>query len=214
MDIIWHGFSCFTIKSKNGTIVTDPYSPEVGLKLPALKADIVVTSRKQKAHNNVAAIQGSTQIITWPGEYEIKGVAISAQKLVQEEEKKKAGKEVMVFTFDVEGVRICLLGDIGKGLDESLIESIGNVDILLIPVGGNDTLDAKTAHAVVEELEPRAVIPMHFAIPGMKEKYDDVAPFMKLCGATAEPKDKFSINAKSDLPSEQTSYVVLTPQTA
>jgi L-ascorbate metabolism protein UlaG (beta-lactamase superfamily) len=200
MDIIWHGNSCFTIKTKNCTVVIDPYSPSIGIKPPALKADLVLTSRNHPGHNNVAAVQGEPKIIDWPGEYEVKGFTVNAQKIEPEAE----GKNVMFFNLDADGIKICFLGDVGKGLNDELIEKIGSMDILLIPVGGNDVMDAKTAHAVVEELEPRTVIPMHFAVPGLKEKYDGVEPFLKISGAVSEAKDKFTVGSKSDLPAEKT----------
>ena len=211
MDIIWHGYSCFTIKTKTCTAVVDPYSSEIGINPPNLKGDIVLISRHHPGHNNSKAVQGEAKIIDWPGEYEIKGFAIAAGKIKPREDDKEK-KPVMYFTMDAENMRICFLGDIGKGLDEEMIESIGNVDILLLPVGGGDVMDAKTAHAVVEQLEPRAVIPMHYAIPGLKGKYDGVEAFLKLTGATVEPKDKFTIGNKTELSAEKTEFVVLNPQ--
>jgi L-ascorbate metabolism protein UlaG (beta-lactamase superfamily) len=210
MDIIWHGQSCFSIRTKNCTAVVDPYSPEIGLTLPKLKADMVLISRDLPSHNNAKAVDGEKKVIEWPGEYEIKGVAINAQKVPAEEGK----KEIRFFTVNADGILICFLGDIGKGLDEQLIESIGNVDVLLLPVGGHDVLDAKAAHAVVEELEPRVVIPMHYAVDGLKENYDGVDAFLKLTGASVEPRDKFTVTQRSELPAEKTDYVVLRPQTA
>lgn len=211
MDIIWHGYSCFTIKTKTCTAVIDPYSSEIGITPPNLKGDVVLVSRKHPGHDNIKAVQGEAKVIDWAGEYEIKGFAVAAGKIKPKEDENKKNP-ILYFTMDAENLRICMLGDIGKGLDEELIESIGNVDILLLPVGGGDALDAKSAHAVVEELEPRAVIPMHYAIPGLKGKYDGVDVFMKLSGVTVEPKDKFTIGNKSELSAEKTEYIVLNPQ--
>jgi L-ascorbate metabolism protein UlaG (beta-lactamase superfamily) len=208
MDIIWHGYSCFEIKTKGCTTVIDPYSSEIGLTLPSLKADIVLVSREHPGHNNSKGVQGEYRLIDWAGEYEIKGVAVSAQKI---EPKDIAKKPVMYFTLDIGGIRICFLGDIGKGLNEELIESIGNVDILLIPVGGGEVMDAKTAHSVVEELEPRAVIPMHYGIPGLKEILETADGFMKLSGAVVEPKDKFTISERTELSPEKTEFILLNP---
>jgi len=211
MDIIWHGYSCFTIKTKGCTTVIDPYSSEIGINPPNLKADIVLVSREHPGHNNIKAVQGNYRVINWAGEYEIKGFAVSAQK-IEPKETDMDKKPVMFFTMDSDNLRICFLGDIGKGLNEELVESIGNVDILLLPVGGGDAMDAKTAHSVVEQLEPRAVIPMHYAIPGLKEKFEGVDVFMKLCGATVEPKDKYTINDRTELSAEKTEFIVLNPQ--
>ncbi len=211
MEIIWHGYSCFTVKTKNCTAVLDPYGSDIGLNPPNLKADIVMVSRQHPGHDNIKAVQGEPKFIDWPGEYEIKGLSLAAGKIKLPEGEKER-KPVMYFTMDADNIRICFLGDIGKGLDEEMIESIGNIDILLLPVGGGDVMDAKAAHAIVEELEPRAVIPMHYAIPGLKGKYDGVDVFLKLSGATVEARDKFTIGNKTELSAEKTEYIVLNPQ--
>ncbi len=208
MDIIWHGESCITVKTKSCTVVIDPYDSGIGINLPKLKGDIVLVSRKSPGHDNAKAVEGGNKIIYWPGEYEIKGVSINAQKIPSED------KEILYFTLNTDGINVCFLGDIGKGLSEELIENIGDVDILILPVGGHGVMDAKTAHSVVEELEPRIVIPVHFAIPGLKDEYDDVDVFLKFNGVPNEPKDKLTIGSKTDLPVEKIDYVVLKAVTA
>ena len=148
MDIIWHGYSCFTIKAKRGTVVIDPYdSATVGLKLPAMKADAVLISHDHEGHNNAKAVAGTPKVISWPGEYEIAGIAITAHPVPYSEEgsAKKPGKGLM-FTLDADGLKLCFMGDMGGQPDDALIESIGDVDVLMIPVGGHHTMDAKQAH--------------------------------------------------------------------
>jgi L-ascorbate metabolism protein UlaG (beta-lactamase superfamily) len=216
MEIIWHGYSCFTLKTKRGTVVIDPYDSEVtGLKLPNLKADVVLVSNNYEGHNNVKAVQGDPKIIDWPGEYDIRGIAVSSHPIplgaAGGEAKNRKGQ---FFTIEDDGIRVCFMGDIGGVPDEALIESIGDIDILMIPVGGNTVTDAKMAHRVIEELEPRAVIPMHYAVPGSKGNLDGVEPFLKLVGGNPQPRDKFVITGRSELKEDAMECIVLNPQTA
>jgi L-ascorbate metabolism protein UlaG (beta-lactamase superfamily) len=216
MEIIWHGYSCFTLKTKHGTAVIDPYnSSSIGLKLPALKADVVLVSHDHDGHNFVSAVGGNPKIIDWPGEYEVKGIAICAVQIpyTGEGSDKNPGKGLF-FTFEVDNLRICFMGDIGGEPDDALIESIGDVDVLLLPVGGHNTLDAKKAHLVIEEIEPRAVIPMHYAVKGMKVELDEVDAFLKLVGGSPAPREKFVINSRSELMEDKMECIVLSPQTA
>jgi|WetSurMetagenome_2_1015567.scaffolds.fasta_scaffold37308_4 L-ascorbate metabolism protein UlaG (beta-lactamase superfamily) len=216
MDITWHGYSCFTIKTKQATIVIDPYDPAVtGIKLPQLKADIVLISHNHSGHNYVAGVGGEPKVLDWPGEYEVKGIAIVANKVPYSKEGNKEKKgEGMFFTIAADDLRLCFMGDMGE-VDDALIEGIGDVDILMLPIGGRNTMDAKQAHDVIEEIEPRAVIPMHYAIKGAKGELDEMEPFLKLVGAGAiEPKEKFTVGSRSELKEDKMECVVLTPQTA
>jgi len=215
MDITWHGYSCFTIKTKQCTIVIDPYDTAVtGLKLPLLKADVVMVSNNHAGHNFTKAVTGEPQILDWPGEYEIKGAALIAKKVeyAKKEGNEKEKGEGMFFTIAVDGLRLCFLGDMG-GVDDALIEGIGDVDVLFLPVGGHNTMNAKEAHEVIEELEPRVVVPMHYAIKGAKGELDELEPFLKLIGVVSiEPKDKFTVNSRAELKEDKMDCEVLTPQ--
>jgi len=212
MDITWHGYSCFTIKTKQCVIVTDPYDPAVtGLKLPELKADIVMISNNHPGHDFTKGVTGEPQIIDWPGEYDIKGVAVVAKKVASAKDNQAQG---MFFNIAVDGLRLCFLGDM-RGVDDALIEGIGDVDILFLPVGGHNTMNAKQAHEVIEELEPRLVIPMHYAINGVKDQLDELEPFLKLIGMVSKSaKEKFTVNSRAELKEDKMDCVVLLPRLA
>jgi L-ascorbate metabolism protein UlaG (beta-lactamase superfamily) len=216
MDITWHGHSCFTIKTKRGTVVFDPYDPEqAGLKLPPLKADILLVSHNHEGHNNVKAVEGSPQIIDWPGEYEVKGIAVTASKVAYSETEKGKHGYGLIFTVEADGLRLCYLGDMGEVPDTALVESIGDIDILFLPIGGRTVMDPKQAHLVIEELEPRAVIPMHYKVAGSKSGESEIEPFLKMVGASApEAGEKFSITGRSELKEDKMECILLTPQTA
>ncbi len=217
MDITWHGHSCFTVKTKRGTIVFDPYdTATTGLKLPSLKADLLLVSHNHEGHNNVKAVEGSPQIVDWPGEYEIKGIAVTASKVAYSEaEKGNKHGYGLIFTLDVDGLKLCFLGDMGEAPDTALVESIGDVDILFLPIGGHTVMDPKQAHLVIEELEPRAVIPMHYKPDGGKTGANEIEPFLKLVGVIApETREKFTISSRSELKEDKMECILLAPQTA
>jgi len=216
MDITWHGHSCFTIKTKRGTAVFDPYdAATVGLKLPPLKADLVLVSHNHEGHNNVKAVGGEPRVIDWPGEYEIKGIAVTASKVAYSEaEKGKKHGYGLIFTMEADGLKLCFLGDMGEAPDTALVESIGDIDILFLPIGGHTVMDPKQAHLVIEELEPRAVIPMHYKVTGSKSGASELEPFLKLVGASApEPREKFTIGGRSELKEDKMECILLSPQT-
>jgi L-ascorbate metabolism protein UlaG (beta-lactamase superfamily) len=221
MELTWHGYSCFSIKTKNANIIIDPYSEGLGIKLPSLKGDAVLISKNEKQHNNPGAVGGEPRIIDWPGEYEVKGAAITAIDLctveggpeIKAKECKTENKPGLIFTIEADELRVCFIGDMGKEVSDELIDNIGDVDILLIPVGGEGTLDAKQAQLVIEKIEPRAVVPMHYKISGIKEALDDVEPFLKAVGAAdAAAEEKLVIKAKTDFPEDKTVFAVLKPK--
>ncbi len=213
MEIIWHGQSCFTIKNGDVTIITDPYESDIGLKLPNLKADIVSISHEHSDHNNLKAIEGNPKILNWPGEYEVAGVqmqGIEAFHYSQSEgEKAEKRGETIIFTFVLEGMKVCHLGDLGHRLTNEMTEAIGDTDVLFIPVGGLTTIDAKKAHEVIEQIEPRLVIPMHYKIDGLKMNVEGIEPFLKEIGQKdLEPIERLRLK-KTDLPEEETRFVLL-----
>ena len=216
MEIIWHGQSCFTIKGSSATLVTDPYSAANGLTPPLFKADIVTVSHAHENHNNVAAVEGeNVKVFDWPGEYESKEVMISCieiHRFLKPEEKTDLKRPQLLATYiEMDGIKICHLGGLEKRLTGEMIEAIGDVDVLLLPVGGGDMITAKTAHEVIEQVEPRIVIPMHYKIDGLKE---DIAPldvFIKEMGIHVEPTDKWVIKHRKEMSEETTGYVILMP---
>ncbi|EKD63860.1 MAG: Zn-dependent hydrolase [uncultured bacterium] len=219
MEIIWHGNSCFTIKDKGVTIVTDPYT-NLGTKLPDLKADILTLSDELiDTKDNVAPVAGDPKVISWPGEYDVKEVGIEGYNAFHfaksEEDTKKANCKVVIYNFFINGYKVCHLSGLGHRLTSELTESIGNVDVLLVPVGGNLVIDYKKAVEVIEQIEPKIVIPMYYKIPGSKLELSGVEEFMKAVGKPgAEALDSLDIKKKEQLPIDKTDYIVLKPMLA
>lgn len=205
MEINWLGQACFRIKGKNATVVIDPFDPEaIGLKLPKdLAADAVLQSHEHKDHSNLAAVAGDPIQVTGPGEYEVKGISIVGIPTFHD---KSLGSERgmnTVYNITIDGINIVHLGDLGHTLSEEQVQLIDLTDILLIPVGGVYTIDAKDATQVVAQLEPKVIIPMHYGdIPGLKFELAPVSDFLKELGKdVAEPVNKYVIT-KDKLPEE------------
>jgi L-ascorbate metabolism protein UlaG (beta-lactamase superfamily) len=146
MNIKYLGHSSFLLKSKNAKIVTDPFdSSVVGLPFVGQEADIVTISHHHKDHDNLSKITGEPTVIDWPGEFEIKGVRIFGYRSYHDKQKGAERGEVVIYKYEIEDVSVAHCGDLGVIPDASLIDSIGNIDVLLVPVGGIYTIDAAEA---------------------------------------------------------------------
>ena len=219
MNITWLGQSCFKIEEKVAgnlvSVVTDPYDKKIGLRLPKTKANLATISHDHFDHNNVEAIVGIEEnepfVIDRSGEYEYRGIFVAGiGSFHDKKEGAERGKSVM-FRIEINGISILHCGDLGTTLSDEQLEKIGNVDILLVPVGGTYTINAKEAAEIVRQVEPRVVIPMHYKIPGLDLDVDDVKGFIKEMGNGSEVMSKFKIS-KKDLPVEETQLVILEKQ--
>ncbi len=213
MIITWLGQSCFKIQDKTGTdnvvIATDPFSKDYGLKVPNFEAEIVTVSHLQHDdHNNVKALRGDPFVVNGPGEYDIKGVAINGITSYHDNKQGEERGVNTIYRIEMDDITITHLGDLGHELSAEQIEAVGGTDILLVPVGGTYTLDAKKAAKVVSQIEPRIVIPMHYKIDGLKMDIDGVDKFVKEIGIKPTEEDKLKIS-KKDLPQEDMEVVIL-----
>lgn len=205
MEITWLGHSCFRLRGKDATIVMDPAGKETGYSISRPTADIVTVSHAHAGHNNVAGVAGSPRVLLGPGEFEVTGVLITGIPTYHDDEKgQKLGKNT-AYVVELDDVRVCHLGDLGHVPTPEQVEEMSGVDILLAPVGGGNTIDARAAAEVVSLLEPKLVIPMHYQTPVEKQK--DLEPldrFLKEIGSKAandERQPKIAVT-KSTLPGE------------
>jgi L-ascorbate metabolism protein UlaG (beta-lactamase superfamily) len=166
MKIQWLGHACFLLTSESGTrIITDPYTPGAfGLEYGPIaeEADIVTVSHDHADHNNVADVKGKPQIVRGAGAHEAKGIRFKGVAAFHDPSSGSQRGSNTMFCFAVDGVNVCHLGDLGHDLDDRAGADVGPVDVLLIPVGGNFTIDAAVASRVCDKLKPKIVIPMHF----------------------------------------------------
>ncbi len=215
MKITFHGESCFTLEHNKTKIVLSPYSKEIGLQEPKLEGDVVLVAReKDPAYNNSKAVTGKPVVFDWPGEYEANDISIqgiSVYNFSKEDGEEDTG-EATIFVIRFEDFSVCHLGGLGHRMPSRLIDKIGDIDILFVPVGGKGSINAKKAEEVVSQIEPRIAIPMHYAEEGKKETLAPVADFLKEVGASGvESKDSYEPK-KTDLNTEKTEIVVLNAQ--
>lgn len=208
MEIRWFGQSCFEIKSKSGTIITDPYSDKIGLILPQLQADILTISHDHYDHNAKEKITAQ-KIITTPGEYEVGEIKILG--ILSDHDNSggtERGKNI-IFRFLIDEISILHLGDFGATkLTDIQLNEIGTVDILLIPVGGKYTINASEAVEIIKAIEPRIIIPMHYKIPGLTIDISSADEFIMAINLHPEKMDKLKISAET-LPVDKPRLIVL-----
>ena len=201
MKVKWLGHASFLITAANGTrIITDPYTTGGNLKYGEIAeaADIVTVSHEHSDHNNTAAVQGNPEVVKVTTE--VKGIKFKGIPTYHDTAGGKERGSNLIFCFTVDGVKVCHLGDLGHALTVEQVEEIGNVDVLLLPVGGVSTINASVAAEVVRQLEPSVVVPMHYKTPALNWDLDPVDKFLKEIGAKqVEPKPKLSVT-KSNLP--------------
>jgi L-ascorbate metabolism protein UlaG (beta-lactamase superfamily) len=211
MEITWYGQSCFRLRSRGLAVVTDPYRPETGLKLPRLTATIVTVSHDHPDHNAAQAVKGNPFVISGPGEYEVEGIFVIGVATAHDA---KNGQELgrnTAYIIEFEDLCICHLGDLGQTLTQEQIEQLDGVDILLVPVGGRTTLTGAKAAEVVGMLEPSIVIPMHYKIPGLAMPLDGVQRFLKEM-AVESPERLEVLNITKSQLTEETRLVLLEPK--
>jgi len=208
MELTWYGLSCFRFtERKYTTVVTDPYNGNLGLPALRLKSDVVTVSHDAKGHNHLEAVSGVVHHLSGPGEYEIGGVFITGIRTLNDA---KTNQNV-IYVFDYEGLTVAHLGDMQSVPSQTQIEALEQVNVLLVPVGGGNSLNAAQASELVSMLEPSIVIPMHYRIPGLKLELDEVDRFLKEMGvADIRQLDSLKVTA-GNLP-EETETVLLTPR--
>ncbi len=163
LQIKWLGHAAFLITSSTGIkIITDPYAPSARLLYGEIEesANIVTVSHDHGDHNNVAAVSGNPTVVR--GTTEVKGIEFEGIPTFHDDSQGKERGNNTIICFEVDGVRICHLGDLGHSLSDEQVDAIGKVDILLIPVGGHFTIDAALANHTSDQLKPSVVIPMHY----------------------------------------------------
>ncbi len=219
MEIKYLGHASFLIKTKTSKLVTDPYdSNMVGLKFPRTEADIVTVSHQHGDHNAYQQIVGvggvAPLVIDMPGEFEKMQMRIFGFKSFHDDVQGAQRGENNLYKIEAEGVSILHCGDLGIIPDDSFLDAIGDVDILMVPVGGFYTIDSEKAVELVKKVEPAIVIPMHFGNPDMKNKdiLNKLAPvtdFTKKFGIDNPQKLPKLVTKKEDLVEGEMKVIVL-----
>lgn len=209
MIITWLGQACFKIKNKDLTLITDPFGPETGLKPVKGRPDIVTISHSHPDHSYLNGIMGNPFIIDTPGEYERKGIYIVGIPTFHDSKEGHERGNNIIYRYLMEGMVLVHLGDLGHLLSEEVVDRLGDVDILFLPVGGVYTLAPDKLPELVSQIEPRLVIPMHYKIPGLAYPLEKVEKFCKEIGVPhKEQLDKLTVK-KKNLLSEETEIKIL-----
>ena len=206
MEISWWGHSCFCVREGGAVVVTDPFDDRLEYKSPRIKADIVTVSHHHPHYDNTEALSGDFKIIDRPGEYEIRSVfitGIATYSARRPSEESQPPVRNVVFSLDFDGLVVCHLGHLPRVLDQEQIEALGDVDVLLVPIGGGDeTLNASQGAELVSCVEPRLVIPMHCRPMAEDGTEGAIDKFLKeMGGREVLPVDVLRVSA-SNLPSE------------
>lgn len=215
MDITYLGHSSFRIKTKLAALVTDPFDPQmVGLKYSGVEGDIVTISHEHHDHNAFDKVAGVKKVVNGPGEYEIMGVSIIGYPSFHDSKNGAERGKNTIYVYEAEGLRLAHLGDLGHVLSDELVQEIGDIDVLMIPVGGGGlTIVPKEAAEIVSKIEPFFVLPMHYQTPGLSPeafgKIEPVETFLKESGLPTEQMPKFSIKKEDILEDQNTKVIVL-----
>ncbi len=209
MQIQYFGLSSFKLTSKDVTSVIDPFSKESGLIPPRGAADLLILSEKDnELYSQISGFSGEPFIVNGPGEYDVKEHTITGIPV-----KDGGGRVITIYLIELDGIKILHMAHIKKlALSKDEIEDIGTVDILLVPVGGEEVLDYDEAAKTVNFIEPRIVIPMHYKMDGLKLKLNSEEKFLKELGGKEERLEKLSIK-KKDLPAEDAPTKVIILET-
>ena len=208
MEITWLGHACFKIRGKDATVITDPVDRKTGYDPAKQTANVVTISHSHGSHTSVSSIGGDPKIVDGPGEYDIAGVLITGISTFHDSAGgKKRGKNT-VYLIEMEDLTICHLGDIGHVPTAAQVEQLSNAQVLLIPVGGGNTLDASAAAETISLIQPKIVIPMHYQTDVFKDNLDAVDKFLKEMGLKEVPPQPKLTVTKASVP-DNTEVVVL-----
>ena len=213
MKLKWLGHSCFLITSDTGLrIITDPYTSGGGIRYAPVNeaADIVMVSHDHFDHNAVSSVPGKPEVVTGNGVRDVKGIQFRGVATYHDTSRGGERGANTVFCFFVDGVKLCHLGDLGHKLSREQIDEIGAVDILLVPVGGFFTIDAKVAGQVCDDLDPRVVVPMHYKTPKLDFPVAGVEDFVR-DKENVKRLDSSEVEFKPGTLPEVTEIVVLQP---
>jgi len=211
MKIIWHGHSCFEVSDKVAVVIDPHDGKSLGIKTPSVRADILLISHDHFDHNCSRIVKGDFVTMREPGKKELKGVKVLGLPAYHDDaEGTKRGK-VTLFRFDIGGIRFCHCGDLGQDLSDQQVQALGKVDVLFVPVGGVFTLDGAGAQRLVDRLQPKVVVPMHFRIGGLSLSIQTVDGFLAGIPENSVRRVGNEVELeKEDLP-EDTEYWVFSP---
>lgn len=206
MEITWLGRNCFRLRGREGVVITDPCPKDSGYNLGKPTANVITLSRRDEpGYSAINAVAEGARVLDAPGEYEIGGVLVTgvATKLPD-------GQRNIVFVVELDTVRIAHLGLIAAAPSASILEEIGDIDVLLLPAGGLNSLAPALAQDVMTAMDPRIAIPMNYKTDVETMDLEPLDRFVSETGVKSEPQPRLQVT-KSSLPAEL-SVVILQPK--
>lgn len=202
IEITYLGRNCFRLKGRDGSVITDPCPPDSGFSLGKQTAEIVTVSRRDEpGYAYSAGIGGNPMVLDAPGEFEIGGILVTGIA-----NKRADGTRNVMFISEIDGIRV---GHLGLASNVAL-EDFKGVDVLLLPVGGNNALAPNLAADLMTKIDPSVVIPMNYKIGGEPLPLEPLEAFLKETGSRPEPLAKVTVS-RSSLPQDLT-VMVLEPK--
>lgn len=192
MKLKWYGHAAFMVTAEDGTrIITDPYNAEVGYRVPLEEAAWVTISHEHFDHNSIGNVPGTPEAIRGAGSHAAGGVKVTGVATEHDDVGGSKRGHNTVFCLDVpdggEVLRLCHLGDLGHQLTAEQVAALGEVDVLMIPVGGTYTLDPAGAAEQVRAIKPRLVVPMHYKTAALSFPLKPVDDFIaEMIGSSVE----------------------------
>ena len=208
MEITWYGHSCFRLRGREGTVITDPFGKESGYEWARPRADVVTISHEHENHNQGQRVSGEPKIVHGPGEYEISNIFITGIGSFHDNKKGAERGRNTIYLVEFDDLRLCHLGDLGHLPTEAQADALADLDVLFVPVGGVTALTAAQAAEVVSPLETRLVVPMHYKTKDFPGKLDGLDKFFKEMGSTGVEEQATLKVTKNSVP-EETQVVVL-----
>jgi len=212
MEITYLGHSCFKIKTKEATLVADPFDPElIGIKFPLTDCDIVTVSHNHPDHNFLGRLRNYRKVINEPGEYELSNISIIGIPTFHDTKKGEERGPNTIFVYETEELRIAHLGDLGHKLTEKVVEEMGDINILMISVGHPMSLATSETVEIVRQIEPEIILPMHYKMQNQKGKAANlISPdeFLKELSLPVEKAGKLMVKI-SDISTEEQKVVLL-----
>lgn len=201
MLIKWLGHASFVIETEGKKIITDPFEEKVGYPLYEGEADIATVSHDHYDHNAVHLLKGSPLVVKGTGVFQFDGIKITGYPSYHDKNEGKDRGENTVYKICAENINILHLGDLGHILEDRMVKEIGEVDVLLIPVGGVYTINAEEAFVLARKINPRIIVPMHFATPALTFSLAPVEEFTSKFACTV--KKPYLSLSREDLPPEE-----------
>jgi len=210
MEITWYGRACFRLKGREATVITDPCPPSTGFVAGKHDVDLLTLSHADTDHTYTRSITAGLTL-TRPGEYEFHDLLVNGIRTYHDAVGGQERGENVVFSFEVDGVHIAHLGDLGHLLSEEQLTELGPIDVLLVPAGGVYTVTPAEAAEVVAQLSPKIVIPMHYAVDGGSTDLQGPEKFLQEMAVEEPIRQPKAVVTASSLP-EETQVILLDPR--